>query len=137
MFSDDQLMTRLALKGGNLLDIVYGIAARSSLDLDFGIHGDFEWDTQTLNARIAAALKRTFSEAGYVAFDVTTKAVPPIVSEDVEDFWGGYQVEFKIIERDKYREFSMDPRALRRNATSVGKRGSTKFRIDLSKREHC
>lgn len=41
MFSDDVLMRRLVLKGGNLMDLVYDISARSSLDVDFSIDGDF------------------------------------------------------------------------------------------------
>ena len=35
MFSDDDLMERLVLKGGNALDIVYEIGSRASMDLDF------------------------------------------------------------------------------------------------------
>ena len=34
MFSDDGLMEKLVLKGGNLLDLVYGISTRASLDVD-------------------------------------------------------------------------------------------------------
>ena len=41
MFSDDDLMETLVLKGGNALDIVYEVAQRASLDLDFSIEGSF------------------------------------------------------------------------------------------------
>ena len=37
MFSDDYLMDILVLKGGNAIDIIYGIASRASLDLDLSL----------------------------------------------------------------------------------------------------
>ena len=42
MFSDDDLLERLVLKGGNLLDVVYSISSRASVDLDFSLEGEFE-----------------------------------------------------------------------------------------------
>jgi predicted nucleotidyltransferase component of viral defense system len=42
LFSDDDLMDTLVLKGGNALDIVYRIAARASIDIDLSIENDFE-----------------------------------------------------------------------------------------------
>ena len=38
--SDDVLMERLVLKGGNALDIIYQLSDRSSLDLDFSMAND-------------------------------------------------------------------------------------------------
>ena len=35
MFSDGDLMERLVLKGGNLLDIVHRVSTRASIDADF------------------------------------------------------------------------------------------------------
>jgi len=35
MFSDDVLMEQLVLKGGNALDLVHGLTALGSLDIDF------------------------------------------------------------------------------------------------------
>jgi len=136
MFSDDDLMERLVLKGGNLLDIVYGVSTRPSVDLDFSIDGEFE-DLDTYRRKIADALTSTFAEAGYVVFDVAVTEVPSGITDDMRSFWGGYTVEFKLIEQDRYDQFRGDLKALRRNAASVGKRGSTKFRIDISKHEYC
>jgi predicted nucleotidyltransferase component of viral defense system len=42
LFSDDVLTEYLVLKGGNALDLVYGITARTSMDLDFSMGKDFE-----------------------------------------------------------------------------------------------
>ena len=137
MFSDDQLMTRLVLKGGNLLDLVYGVSARASLDLDFSIEKDFEFSVDTLRERIAKVLGETFAEAAFVVFDVKVSSVPPEVTEDMEQFWGGYKVEFKIIREEKHNQFAGNTDAIRRNAEQVGRRGSTRFTIDISKYEYC
>jgi hypothetical protein len=40
MVSDDELLEKLVLKGGNLLDIAYGVSTRSSVDIDFSVDGD-------------------------------------------------------------------------------------------------
>ncbi|MBN1588884.1 MAG: nucleotidyl transferase AbiEii/AbiGii toxin family protein [Pirellulales bacterium] len=137
MFSDDDLMDRLVLKGGNLLDLVYRISARASLDVDFSIDGDFEENEEALRQRIDNTLTSTFAEEGFHVFDTKVEAVPPQITEDFHDFWGGYKVEFKIIARQKYLRFEHDPEALRRNANKIGRRDSPKFTIDISRHEYC
>jgi hypothetical protein len=136
MFSDDELMDRLVLKGGNLLDIVYKVSARASLDVDLSTDGDLG-DIDSLRLRIERVLKATFREIAYEVFDVHVEEEPKNLSEELGAFWGGYQVDFKIIERTRFQEFADDLENLRRNAESVGKRGSTKFRIDIIKHEYC
>ncbi|MGA3084518.1 MAG: nucleotidyl transferase AbiEii/AbiGii toxin family protein [Thermodesulfobacteriota bacterium] len=42
LFSDDFLMERLVLKGGNAIDLIYKISSRASIDLDFSIALDFK-----------------------------------------------------------------------------------------------
>jgi hypothetical protein len=137
MFSDDQLMTRLVLKGGNALDLIYGVSARASLDLDFSIEQDFEYSVDALRERIAKVLAETFREASFVVFDVKVFSVPPEVTEDMEPFWGGYKVEFKIIREEKRNQFAGNTDAMRRNAEQVGRRGSTRCPIEISKYEYC
>ena len=120
VFSDDDLMERLVLKGGNALDIVYRVSARASIDLDFAIDGDFQ-DFDLLRDKITRALESTFDAAGFVVFDVRMAAVPEHLSEHMKDFWGGYNVEFKVIERRRYEEFKDRIEDLRRRALPVGK----------------
>jgi len=79
MFSDDDLMDVLVLKGGNALDIVYGISPRASIDLDFSIAGDFQ-DSSLIETKIRNTLIRTFNEKGYVAFDINMFSRPHIHS---------------------------------------------------------
>jgi len=44
MFSDDDLMDILVLKGGNAIDTIHNIALRSSIDVDFSIENEFSKD---------------------------------------------------------------------------------------------
>jgi hypothetical protein len=53
------------------------------------------------------------------------------------DFWGGYSVEFKIINADHYKQFSEDIGSLRREALVVGLMNRKKIEIDISKYEYC
>lgn len=136
MFSDNELMERFVLKGGNLLDIVYQLSARASIDVDLSMSGEFE-DVDKLRAKILKALESTFRARGYVVFDFKLMEVPPKLSDDMKDFWGGYRVHFKLIDQKKYGAFSDSLEDLRRNAAVVGEKGSTVFQVDISKHEFC
>ena len=102
LFADNVLMPLLVLKGGNLLDVVYGISTRPSQDIDLSIRGDVE-DPETLRRMIERALSNWFEPKGYVVFDVTLVEEPRNLTEEFRDFWGGYRVEFKIVETETYR----------------------------------
>jgi predicted nucleotidyltransferase component of viral defense system len=141
MFSDDRLMEKLVLKGGNVLDLIHRISTRPSADLDFSIDGDFD-DLDGAFAMIQRALVTTFASEQLVAFDIQIRAVPPNLTPDRALFWGGYKVEFKLIERTKHAELKGDIEHIRRAALAVGRArtktdASTKFAIDLSRREYC
>jgi hypothetical protein len=53
------------------------------------------------------------------------------------EFWGGYRIEFKVIEIKRYEELKGNLRALRTGATVLGRNQEKKFSIDISKFEHC
>lgn len=138
MFSDDYLMEMLVLKGGNALDIVYKIADRASMDLDFSISNKFKEDELiVIEEKIKNSLEKTFREENYVVFNVDFVERPKRIKPGMEDFWGGYRVEFKVIERDKYNENPSDLDYLRKHAAIVGKKQRKRFIIDISKFEYC
>jgi len=138
MFSDDYLMERFVLKGGNLLDVVYGVASRASIDLDFSIEGEFAAEeTKAIEEKLSRTLKTTFQAEGFEVFDIRFLERPERKRHYAVDFWGGYRVEFKIIAAAKYRELSHDLRALRTGATVVGAKQQKTFTIDISKFEYC
>src|SRR5262249_24515335 len=120
---------------GNALDLVHQISARASVDIDLSMEGDFApHEVPDLNKRIERALKDTFRPEGFEVFDVKLEIRPPTLTVDLQDFWGGYGVEFKLIESDRYKELGEDIDALRRNAVPLGQ--GTKFSIEISKYEY-
>lgn len=136
MFSDDVLMASLVLKGGNAIDLIYDVAPRASIDLDFSIADEFE-SREFLEHRLSSRFGFEFNEIGLVVIDLNVSERPAQLSEEIADFWGGYLVEFKLIEKAKHSQFSGDHEAIRRNAIGVSPSGSTKFKIEISKYEYC
>src|SRR5262249_17744818 len=101
MFSDDMLFNQLVLKGGNALNLIYGIGTRSSLDVDLSLEGDFANPDES-GHRILQALVDRFAEAGLTVFDQTFSKRP--ARQDAgEEKWGGYEVEFKLTETEKFK----------------------------------
>lgn len=133
MFSDDELMARLVLKGGNALDLIYHISARASIDVDLSMGADFPGGVGALQTRIERALVTTFLEEDLTVFDVKVEERPEVITEDLAGFWGGYGVEFKLIRADRHHVIGADPEALRREALPIGNAG--KFLIDISRHE--
>lgn len=138
LFLDNDLMDILVLKGGNALDIVYKIAQRASIDLDFSIENEFDsTEIDSIRFRIERELRRIFNENDYEVFDVTLIERPDVVGPDTPPFWGGYQLEFKVIRREGYSEKAANIQDLRRNAEIVGPDNRRKLRVDISKHEYC
>jgi Nucleotidyl transferase AbiEii toxin, Type IV TA system len=137
MFSDDVLLELLVLKGGNALDLIHRISTRASRDLDFSMQGDFaKDDLDVIKRRVEASLTQTLGEAGLAVFDLKMEEVPKGLTPDVADFWGGYGVEFKVIERATFEELGGAIDVIRKHALKLGAGESTKFSIDISKYEY-
>lgn len=134
MFSDDELLDELVLKGGNAMALVHQVSARASVDLDFSLKQDFGADIAGAEARIRVALSKTFRENGYEVFDFKMIEKPRAISEDMRDFWGGYAVEFKLATSAVFAEHGNDVEALRQRAINLGL--GTKFLIDISRFEY-
>jgi predicted nucleotidyltransferase component of viral defense system len=135
MFSDDSLINILVLKGGNAIKIVLGLSVRTSLDLDFSMEADFE-DMKAAGGRIEKALSDRFDSAGYQLFDFMFEPKPTNPREDKPKTWGGYIVEFKLLEKAKFQILeTLEDR--RRNALVVAPGDKRKFRIEISKFEYC
>jgi hypothetical protein len=111
MFSDDVLFGKLVLKGGNAISLVYTYGAKVRSMWDFSTEGEFE-DTADAARRITRALTDRFDAAGFIVFDCTFGPRPLTPSVD-NPRWGGYRIQFKIIERDKHRRFNGELDAIR------------------------
>lgn len=132
MFADDELLDRLVLKGGNAMELVYRVSTRASVDLDFSMKDDF--DQVDAERRVQASLERTFQEAGYVAFDVKLNVRPQEIGDVLAPFWGGYEVEFKLISVQRADEVARDLETMRREAIALGER--SRFTMDISRHEY-
>lgn len=134
MFSDDELLDELVLKGGNAMALIHKLTTRQSVDLDFSMRHDFPGGAEHVRRRIETALQRTFQPAGWVPFDFKMAEKPAKVSEDMAGFWGGYGVEFKLVTTEQYAAQKDDLEQLRRSALSIGQ--GRKFLIDISRFEY-
>ena len=136
LFADDELAGMLALKGGNALSLVHGITSRTSVDLDFSIAQDFP-DFPRAKERIFRLLKDRFDSAGYVVFDEKLTPKPRIDGEDTKPWWGGYELNFKLIRKERYEELLRSrPDKLRIEAMETGPGQKRVFKVDLSKCEY-
>jgi predicted nucleotidyltransferase component of viral defense system len=139
--SDDELVETLVLKGGNAIDLAYkpksDTISRTSYDLDYSIEdGDFSEDEITISKRIEATLTQTFLESGFVIIDYKFLNKPKKIREEVADFWGGYKVEFKVIDKKTYDENKGNIDKLRRGAVAVNPGNSPVFELEFSKFEY-
>lgn len=136
LFAEDLLLERLVLKGGNALDLIHGISTRASYDVDVSMDGDFSRDElDRVKSLILQSLQRIFHEIELEVFDFEMREVPEGMSPDLADFWGGYDVAFKLIDRARMTELAGDLSAMRRFAHRASPNHSTKFSIDISKHE--
>jgi predicted nucleotidyltransferase component of viral defense system len=137
-FSDDELMERLVFKGGNALDMGYGISVRSSIDIDLSMRDEFvAGDLESVKKKVIKTLSETFDSEGYIVFDIKFAEEPEVISPELRDFWGGYEIEFKVIEKSRYAQLESTKGSLRRNALVVGPDQRRKFTVQISKFEYC
>ena len=136
LFSDDQLMEKLVLKGGNALTLVYQLSTRTSLDLDFSIDGDLT-DVPNAEDRIFAALRDRFDSVGFVVFDETLRPKPAALGPNQPASWGGYELSFKLIEKVNFERLRGKLEDLRRQSLVIGAGHRRTFTVDLSKYEYC
>lgn len=134
MFSDDQLLEELVLKGGNAMDLIHHASSRASVDLDFSMESDFSEGSEASRQLIERKLKETFRAERLEVFDFKMRLKPDHLSEDLAGFWGGYDLEFKLIGADLFAEHAADIEQLRRLALKLGQ--GPKFTIDISRFEY-
>jgi hypothetical protein len=136
IFSDDYLMERLVLKGGNAINLVLEIGTRASVDIDLSMENDFPpKELEAVRVRLEKRLQEVFNAEHFHVFDVTLEPKPDLVSPEVANFWGGYLATFKLLEEKHWKQCAGDLSAMRRNSLKVGAKG--KFEIDISKFEYC
>jgi hypothetical protein len=132
MFADDELMDLLVLKGGNAMDVVLEVNSRASVDLDFSMGDDLDYEV--VGPKLERTLQSTYDLHGYFAFDVKMSPRPGKMPLELASFWGGYLVEFKLISKQRADEVGRDLETMRREAIRLGE--GSKFTIDISRFEY-
>ncbi|MBK8873818.1 MAG: nucleotidyl transferase AbiEii/AbiGii toxin family protein [Bacteroidetes bacterium] len=129
MASDDELVETLVLKGGNAIELAYFSTAskisRTSYDLDYSIeNGDFTEPEEEIALRLKSTLERTFMEHGFVVIDFKFFSRPHYPQIETADFWGGYKVEFKVVEKVNYESNSTNIDKMRRSSVVINPNNS-------------
>lgn len=136
LFSDDILLNQLVLKGGNALNLVHRIGNRSSLDIDFSLEQDFA-DPSEAQARIFRALEDRFRSERVLVFDENFKEIRARGSDKFASRWGGYEITFKVIEKEKFDELGGNLRKAQIQSLVTGPNQQRTFTVQVSKFEYC
>ncbi len=138
LFADDELAQLLVLKGGNAIDLIHDVAQRASIDLDFSLESEFpDCDTDRLRDHFEALLNDALAPEQLAVLDVKFTARPPELSDDLAGFWGGYELEFKIVHKVSLLTRGTDLRKIRMSAEITGPGNKRVFRVDFSQHEFC
>ena len=86
--------------------------------------------------RIKKALDQTFLENGFVLIDYRFLNKPKTIREELADFWGGYKVEFKVVDKEKFEENKENIDKNRRASIAIKPDHSPVFEIEFSKFEY-
>jgi len=135
LFYDDSLLDVFVLKGGNALNLVYGFNNRASIDIDVSMESEFSEDElEEVKLKLQQSFESVFGEEGFSVFDFKLSPTPRKLPPEYEGFWGGYTLEFKVIETERYTKLDIQGRRVQ--AVVIGDDQQKKFTIDISKYEY-
>jgi predicted nucleotidyltransferase component of viral defense system len=133
IYSNDLLNDKLYLKGGQALRIVHGDKSRFSRDADFSTPESID-DPDIFFQALKTSLKNEFSGLGYFVFDFKFSEKPKIKKAGTPDFWGGWAIEFKLIENSKNH---LEAGRMSQQALVPEGAASSKIPIEISEYEFC
>lgn len=134
IFSDDRLMEILTLKGGNAMQLL-DLTNRASQDLDFSIRQGIKISEEIEGALFKRSLERIFQEHELTVIDFKFTNKPKKTNKTLPPYWGGYYIEFKIIENDIYYKYKDNGQKLSTMAISM-EDNKKKVEIDISLEEY-
>lgn len=137
LLADDLLMGVLVLKGGNALGLAYDMTSRGSLDIDFSMAKDFtDAEKNRVKNQASYLLNDEFNKEGLHAIDVQFLDRPGKIDESVKDFWGGYQLSFKIVTDENFQKYKNDLQRMRIHSISLTTGDNKAYTVDISKYEY-
>lgn len=134
LFSDDNLSELFIVKGGTALDLLHKLDDRASVDIDVSTTDDF--DKEKFEVLLENELQRNFNQKNYTVFDFKVLEKPKSLDENLKGFWGGYDVQFKIIESENAKLIDNDINRARQLALEMLDK-TKRMSIDISKHEYC
>ncbi len=140
IYLDDNLSDILVLKGGNALSILE-LTRRASYDLDFSLY-ECTMEDEELEEKFKAAITNYFEENDYKVIKFEFKVKPKKEVAPKLFKWGGYAIEFKFIDIDKYTEITkttQEATVKKAYAQEYANMTGTNdpVLIELSKNEYC
>lgn len=145
IFSNDILLDKLTLKGGNALAF-QGVTDRASQDIDFAITEGVNFNCEKYGPMIKKSLVDGFAAAGYEVINFKLDVRPQKRSKVIDQYsskinfedivWGGYHIKFGIIQKEKYESL------IENHVENIGAHAETTWEnkknieIDLSKEEY-
>ena len=135
IFSDDDLLEILTLKGGNALALLE-ITDRASQDLDFSISQGVKLTKEEHEPKFQRALSRVFSESGYQIIDFKFDIKPKKSRVPLPPYWGGYSIEFKVMTEEMFEATKYLSEQKRSSMALEIAGGKKKLEIDISLEEY-
>ena len=133
IYKNEFLSKELYLKGGQALRVAQNLRERLSADSDFSVEGKIKEEDRFFGS-LKESIKNELHSDGLYLIDFAFTRKPKIKSDGVPDFWQGWAVEFKMIERSG---INLSPE--RQSASAIVPEGSpsSKITIDISEMEYC
>jgi predicted nucleotidyltransferase component of viral defense system len=133
IYSNDVLNEKLYLKGGQALRLAHDLKSRFSADADFSAQDGFT-DKDLFFTHLRDSLYNQFLSIDLILIDFKYLRQPKVKKEGSPDFWGGWAVEFKIVDK---KHIALKIESQRRNAIVPEGSESPKIKIDISEYEYC
>ncbi len=137
IFSDDELMSELVIKGGTAIHLLEDFYSRASMDIDFSIKDKF-LNIEEIKNKFQSSINNGLKEYNLKILDFDFKESPRNLSEDLAGFWGGYSIEFKIININSYNDFvgKKSKQEISKKSISLDEKNKKVFSIDISNFEY-
>ena len=134
IFSNDDLMEIVTLKGGNAMQLL-DLTSRASLDIDFSIKQGRRISEEVEGELFKKSLQKIFKEHQLTVIDFKFDSKPKKSKQVSPPYWGGYAIEFKVIQDEHYEKHKDNAQKLSTMAVSM-EGNKKKIEIDISLEEY-
>ena len=134
IFSNDDLMEIVTLKGGNAMQLL-DLTSRASLDIDFSIKQGRRISEEVEGELFKKSLQKIFKEHQLTVIDFKFDSKHKKSKQVSPPYWGGYAIEFKVIQDEHYEKHKDNAQKLSTMAVSM-EGNKKKIEIDISLEEY-